>query len=195
MIEEIELSRKETRHVIAATASYHGDLIKDVYQFTFGGSSVNRKHSMYNGFLMPHSGYIKRFAVKIPGLKFFSPRAIEIKDLLRNSGFLGATIPLFTLVVLKEGENDAIDLATLNIILNSDDPNDDALKDEYVLVSHVAEGIEKYELEAKNVLSIRSEFGVSNSRTMWEKEYELEDPQNEFFTYLATILLELDPLV
>ena len=143
---------------------------------------------------MPHSGYIKRFVVKTPGLKFFSPRAIKIKDLLQNNGFLGATIPLFTLVVLKEGENDAIDLATLNIILNTVDPNDDTLKDEYVLVSHVAEGIEKYELEAKNVLNIRSEFGVLNSRTVWEKEYNIEDPQTKFFTYLATILLELDPL-
>ena len=144
---------------------------------------------------MPHSGYIKRFVVNTPGLKFFSPRAIKIKDLLRNSGFLGATIPLFTLVVLKEGEKDAIDLATLNIILNTVDPNDDALKDEYILVSHVAGGIEKYKLDAKNVLNIRSEFGVLNSKTMWEKEYELEDPKNEFFVYLATILLELDPFV
>ena len=39
---------------IAAHASYHGDLIKDEYQFTFGGSSVKSytKH-VYNVFLMP----------------------------------------------------------------------------------------------------------------------------------------------
>ena len=162
LLEERELSRKELRHVIAATASYHGDLIKDAYQFTFGDSS-NTINNVYNGFLIPHSGYIKRYVVKIPGLKFFSPRIVEIKDLLQNNGLLRTPIPLFTLVVLKEGENDAIDLATLNIILNTGDPNDDALKDENVLVSHVAEGIEKYKLEAKNILNIRSEFGVLNS--------------------------------
>ena len=31
---------KERKHLIAAHASYHGDLIKGDYQFTFGGSSV-----------------------------------------------------------------------------------------------------------------------------------------------------------
>ena len=50
-------------HLITAHASYHGDLIKSEYQFTFGGVSMQtyKKHWKFNGFLMPHSGYIKRF--------------------------------------------------------------------------------------------------------------------------------------
>ena len=31
---------EKRKHVIAATASYHGDLIYDDYQFTWGGQSV-----------------------------------------------------------------------------------------------------------------------------------------------------------
>ena len=156
--------------------------------------------------------------VKIPGLKFDPSLPIKAIDLLRNNGLLGTPIPLFTLVVLKEGEKDAIDLATLNIILNTADPNDDVLKDEYALVSHVVGGIEKYKLEAKNVLNIRSDFGAptvaSDNPPIWDKEGVLEaikadsfllsdrfvdnadgaSKTVDSFTYLATILLDLDPL-
>ena len=53
-------------HMIVAHASYQGDLIKGEYQFTFGGASVQtyKKHWEFNGFLMPHSGYIKRFVLE-----------------------------------------------------------------------------------------------------------------------------------
>ena len=39
-------------HIIAVHASYHGNLIKGEYQFTFGGTSVKSftKHDIYNGF-------------------------------------------------------------------------------------------------------------------------------------------------
>ena len=57
-------------HLIVATASYHGDLIKGEYQFTFGGSSKQtyKTHWKYNGFLIPHSGYIKRFVLEDFGM-------------------------------------------------------------------------------------------------------------------------------
>ena len=56
--------------MIAAHASYHGDLIKGEYQFTSGGNSKQnyKNHDMYNGFLMPQSGYIKRFVLNDLGL-------------------------------------------------------------------------------------------------------------------------------
>ena len=43
-----DVVEKETKHLIAATASYHGDLIKGDYQFTFGGSSLStyKKHDI-----------------------------------------------------------------------------------------------------------------------------------------------------
>ena len=50
--------KDEFRHLIAAHASYHGNLTKGHYHFTFGGISVKRlgKHDVFNGFLMAHSG-------------------------------------------------------------------------------------------------------------------------------------------
>ena len=50
-----EYADNKRTHIIAAHASYHGDLIKGDYQFTFGGSSVksSKKHDIFNGFLMP----------------------------------------------------------------------------------------------------------------------------------------------
>ena len=44
----VDKTMKKRTHLIAATASYHGDLIKGDYQFTFGGSSVktDKKHDV-----------------------------------------------------------------------------------------------------------------------------------------------------
>ena len=44
----VDKTMKQRTHLIAATASYHGDLIKGDYQFTFGGSSgkADKKHDI-----------------------------------------------------------------------------------------------------------------------------------------------------
>ena len=88
----------ETRYIIAVTASYHGDLIKGNYQFSFGGSSKNsfQKHGLYNGFLMPYDGYIKRFVMEVPGLKFSSDKYTNPIDFERSLD--GSSFHLFTLV-------------------------------------------------------------------------------------------------
>ena len=59
----VDKAMKQRTHLIAAYASYQGDLIKGEYQFTFGGTSLQTYKTQwkFNGFLMPHSGYIKRF--------------------------------------------------------------------------------------------------------------------------------------
>ena len=48
-----EINERKYKPIIAAHASYHGDLAKGEYQFTFGGSRLiaHKKHDMYNGFL------------------------------------------------------------------------------------------------------------------------------------------------
>ena len=44
----VDKAMKQRTHLIAAHASYHGDLIKGNYQFTFGGRSVKSyKNMMY----------------------------------------------------------------------------------------------------------------------------------------------------
>ena len=63
---------KKRKHIISASASYHGDLIKNDYQFTWWGQSVTsyKKHDVFNGFLVLSSGYIKDVVFLHTGLKF-----------------------------------------------------------------------------------------------------------------------------
>ena len=118
----------ERTHIIAVNASYHGDLIKDDYQFTFGGNSVKtdktNKHRMYNGFLIPHSGYIKRFTFQCTGFKLLVPSGSLSKfntDFIRNQ-----PLPLFTLVLIKRND-EIVELGTLNIILKKFYPEDNSV--------------------------------------------------------------------
>ena len=82
-VNEISTERKH-KPIIVAHASYHGELIRGNYQFTFGGSSVEsyRKHDIYNGFLMPHSGYIKRFVLEDTGYKFYTSEDLTVDNFL-----------------------------------------------------------------------------------------------------------------
>ena len=92
-----EYADNKRTHIITAYASYHGDLEKDDYQFTFGGSSVktNKKHSRYNGFMLPHSGYINSLVFQCTGLKFLIKEPLDDFDYTR---IINVPIPLFTLV-------------------------------------------------------------------------------------------------
>ena len=79
----VDKAIKQKTHLIVAHASYQGDLIKGEYQFTFGGACVQtyKKHWKFNGFLMPHSGYIKRFVLEDFGLKFYYDSGDENYDI------------------------------------------------------------------------------------------------------------------
>ena len=62
---------KQLNQLVSVSASYYGNLVKDEYQFTFGGPSLteNKFLQRYNGFLVPTFGVIKHFAIKPSGLK------------------------------------------------------------------------------------------------------------------------------
>ena len=49
-------------NIIAVQTQYYGPLIKDKYQFTFGEGI---EEPGFSGFLIPHSGRIKKIAVKL----------------------------------------------------------------------------------------------------------------------------------
>ena len=112
-------------NLITAHASYHGDLIKGDYQFTFGGSSIPtyKRHDMFNGFVMPHSGYIKRFVVKSTGFKFPSDNIVGVSVKLTlndcdDDQFVVTNpqiIPLFTFNVIKNIDNEVVELGVLNV--------------------------------------------------------------------------------
>ena len=116
----VDKAINQRTHLITAHASYQGDLIKGEYQFTFGGVSVQtyKKHWKFNGFLMPHSGYIKRFVLEDFGLKFYYDSGDEkfhTPTLIEKTYGFNVPVPFFTLV-LNKTSGEWVDLGTLNII-------------------------------------------------------------------------------
>ena len=49
-------------HIISVNTHYYGPLIKEKYQFTFG---ENKENPVSSGFLIPHSGRIKKIASRV----------------------------------------------------------------------------------------------------------------------------------
>ena len=50
-------------HIIEVNASYSGHLRKNEFQFSFGGNEANNSTT---GFLIPHSGRIKKIKMRTP---------------------------------------------------------------------------------------------------------------------------------
>ena len=94
---------KKRKHIISASASYHGDLIKNNYQFTWGGQSVTsyKKHDVFNGFMVPSSGYIKDVVFLDTGLKFNVEKIKSTLDFITNDLGLNKDYPLFSLVLIR----------------------------------------------------------------------------------------------
>ena len=188
----------ETRYTIAATASYHGDLIKGNYQFTFGGSSVKsyKKHDVYNGFLMPHNGYIKRFVMEVPGLKFSSDTYTNLIDFKRS--LEDVSIHVFTLVSVDRF-NLVSDLGAFVIDFKFDGKR---LHNRHWF--NPIAPLENLRLFEGYILNIRSEINTANlserykyvegGRDNIDSYFPIDDIVNEFYAYLTTILIELDPL-
>ena len=104
---------KKRTHIISASASYHGDLIKGNYQFTWSGKSEDSfKHDMFNGFLVPSSGYIKKFVVLDTGLKFNFPENKNVLEYIISDIGYNNLIPLFTFVLIRH-KQEPVDIGTL----------------------------------------------------------------------------------
>ena len=184
-------------HIIAVNASYHGDLITGDYQFTFSGSSLKsyKKHDMFNGFLIPHGGRIKRFEVEVIGLKFRGDKYNDFDTFIKETYGFDVPIPLFSLVLIKEHNTklEIVELGKLNVIYPSSGL---AI---YSFISNLPDGVDKYKLELIDILNIRTEInttdqGEAATYTTWKRGHHLDSVEEEFFTYLVTILIELDPL-
>ena len=183
------------------SASYHGDLINGDYQFTWGGQSMTsyKKHDMFNGFLVPRKGKLKKFTVLVTGLKFNINKNESFANLISDLGE-NKPFPLLTLVLIRLNK-EPIDLGTLyfsfvnfeikNFYVYFDIEYDFKYKNPFV-------GKDIY-FEENDIINIRSEydsFKVSKYRLFKSniEHYNLNNVDDEFFTYLATVLIELDPL-
>ena len=192
---------KKRTHIISVTASYQGDLIKDDFQFTFGGQSVksNKTHHIYNGFLVPHSGYIKSFEIEIPGFKFSSNKHFNLIDFERS--LENTSFRVFSLHSI-ERFNLSYEIGFLVIEFYFSEKTLFCNKK-----FHTKAPKDQLRVDKGTILNIRSDIQTANLleqykyaiRTKCEfihndNYYPINDVVNEFFTYLVTILFELDPL-
>ena len=192
----IDEDLKKRTHIISATASFHGDLIKDKYQFTFGGPKNQtfnyEKHDVFNGFLIPSDGYIKKFVVLDTGIKINEELATYINEhiyivkqpILRQ-------FPLFTLVLIKENK-EPLDIGTLYFTFS----NTIKLEDLWEKRNHSFKfkDDKPVSVKTKDIINIRTEFNSAGIIYSFNNlNYNIDATKN-YFMYLATVLIELDPL-
>ena len=194
----LAIGLKKTPHIISATASYHGDLTAGEYQFTWGGQSMTsyKKHDVFNGFLVPSSGKIKNFDVLVTGLKiyFHNDNLNEYVNTIGENNL----IRLFTLVLIKKNQA-PVDIGTLFFFFKR---NNNAFNITNIIgvdyVFKYNDSLNVVSVEQKDIINIRTEFnmdvGIKNVSVLEETNYNLGYFKDEFFTYLATLLIELDPL-
>ena len=200
MIKEVE-EKIEKKNLLSANASYHGDLINGDYQFTWGGQSMAsyKKHDMFNGFLVPRKGKLKKFTALVTGLKFNVDKNKTFANLITDLGE-NKPFPLLTLVLIRLNKK-PIDLGTLyfsfvnfeikNFYVYFDIEHDFKYKNPFV-------GKDIY-FEENDIINIRSEydsFKISKYRLFKTNigHYNLNNVDDEFYTYLTSVLIELDPL-
>ena len=141
---------------------------------------------------------IKRFVVEDTGLKIPHDEkdAGTFHDFVFKKQFgFNVPVPLFTLVLIKKN-GELFVLGTLNIIFTKVNEN---IEFDYSFTSNLPDGIEEYKLNVKDILNIRSEIntipkGERVLNYVNKRNYEIDNVEEQFFTYLATILIELDPL-
>ena len=191
---------KKRTHIISATASYHGDLIAGDYQFTWGGQSRTsyKKHDVFNGFLVPSSGKIKKFDVLVTGLKIFF-HDDNLNDYVNIIGE-DNLIRLFTLVLIKKNQA-PVDIGTLFFFFKRNNNNHAFNRVNKIGVDYVfkyKDPLNDVFVEQKDIINIKTEFdmvaGIKKVSVLEEINYNLGYFEDEFFTYLATVLIELDPL-
>ena len=200
-IKAVKEQMNKIKYLLSANASYHGDLINGDYQFTWGGQSMTsyKKHDMFNGFLVPRKGKLKKFTALVTGLKFNVDKNKSFADLISDLGE-NKTFPLLTLVLIRLNK-EPIDLGTLYFSFVNfeikifyvyfDIEHDFKYKNPFV-------GKDIY-FEENDIINIRSEydsFKVSKYRLFKTniEHYNLNNVDDEFYTYLTSVLIELDSL-
>ena len=151
-----------------------------------------KKHDVFNGFLVPSSGYIKKFVVLDTGFKLTIPKNKNLLDYINYDIGYNNLIPFFTLVLIKRLQ-EPIDIGTYFFYFKND-----KIEVEYTFKTNPNfEKIDLLTVKEKNIINIRSEINTlklnDNLYSIANSNYKV-DNEDEFFTYLATVLIELDPL-
>ena len=213
MIKEVEEKINKRKHLIAATASYQGELIKGEYQFSFGGGAGEKA-----GFLMPQSGRIKdikiAFIGKLQYLDFDNPdiseeyidkeyqriwkeeygkeitkefiSSDEFKNELRNYYFGGSLLTIIKFEPIKKDIDNYVHkpFTTGSIITTHRCYHK---RTGIVLEPYYSVPLKcVFEPDFKNYSL--SKYDIINIRTDIERRVKTK------WTYLVTFLIELDPL-
>ena len=188
---------KKRKHIISASASYYGDLIKGNYQFTWSGKSKDSfKHDMFNGFLVPSSGYIKKFVVLDTGLKFNFPENKNVSEYIISDIGYNNLIPLFTFVLIRH-KQEPVDIGTLYFYFVDNGIVDVIQTEKSFKFNPNFEEETIRTVGAKDIINIRSDFNsvkLDGKRVISSDDNYNLDYVCDFYTYLATVLIELDPL-
>ena len=70
-LEQVQNQLKQLNQLVSVCGSFYGNLKKDDYQFTFGGSILDKKINIFdrfNGFLVPADGVLKHVSINSTGL-------------------------------------------------------------------------------------------------------------------------------
>ena len=213
MVKEVEEKIEKTTEKIGKrkqliTATYYGDLIKNTFQFTFGGIGLKQYNTeIFNGFLMPCSGYIKNFVLEDFGLRIY--HSGDIIDYIKKEYGFTTQVPYFTLILLKtNGEIEELGILYITFVITSYI----GPKINYGYFSYKPiPGKESYKINKYDILNIRSEITTTKDENLnvfnfdrvvkygniIDKRanfYKTNFSSYEYFTYLATVLIELDPL-
>ena len=148
--------------------------------------------------MVPSSGKIKKFDVLVTGLKIFF-HDNNLSDYVERVGE-DNLIKLFTLVLIKKNQT-PVDIGTLFFFFKRNNYNHAFNRVNKIGVDYVfkyKDPLNDAFVEQKDVINIRTEFNTipltERKTTIEEANYNLGFLDDEFFTYLATVLIELDPL-
>ena len=191
-----EYADKRT-HIIAVNATYHGDLIRFKYQFNFGG---NKAYNSTTGFLVPHSGRIRKIKMRTPiNKESFEGRILEKNR--ADVSFIKLGFFVFTNTKIN-GELKNIGRITcqdayklfyqLDKYSTLDKPEirwlyDFCFEDDLPINTE-----ESTIVEEGDIINIRTQIDLSFPNL--DEDYRFIDETYIGNTCLATFLIELDPL-
>ena len=118
VMKRVQNQFKELNQLVSICGSFYGNLKKDDYQFTFGGSILNGEiYKILNGFLVPANGLLKNFVTYSSGLILTIPgKTIEelfyenLKSVVDLYGNKDSLVKIFSLekVDLEGNETEVI---------------------------------------------------------------------------------------
>ena len=196
MIKEVEESIKKRSHIIAVHSSYTGPLIKYKNQFSFGGNETKNE---YTGFLMPHSGRLKKIKMKTSITKKNFEDVIFKKD-RADVDFIGSGFFAFTKYHYNKHKKEGLGIIIGSILCfdaynlyvkGNPDAGEFRLKSEFGGYDFCFED----DLPINPELNFLKEGDIINVATLIDldlSKYGLDDPNAT--TYHVTMLIELDPL-